>query len=116
MFGHPEQTPHPTQQSFFIIRHDGFERFIRRYLSISQADNILSPEIKFSVFAGKFPTRLPRKILKKLAMTFRNFDYLPVGYGRTRPINHTDNHYYFQHGKAEELAIWQQKIARLKNT
>ena len=51
------------------------------------------------------------KIIKKItwraqniaAKIFGNYDYLPVGYGRDRPLDMNADYLYFQHGTKEEL-------------
>ena len=42
------------------------------------------------------------KIINKFSFV-RDYDYLSFGYGRERPIDFTDEVFYFQHGSKEEL-------------
>lgn len=110
MFGHPGRTPQPLQQSLFIIKMSHANRFLSSLLSLNVRDSELSPENKF-VYATSFTQTLldffysclTQKKAQKLAQRFKHFDYLPIGYGRKRPINFSDEYYYFQHGTIEEL-------------
>lgn len=110
MYGGGEGTPHALQQSFFIIRKDGMEAFLKRYQSLSYTDYAISPESRFAIASSSFWSLFPSKLwtikagLTSLVLKFlRGFESLPIGYGRTRPINFSDNYYYFQHGSITEL-------------
>jgi hypothetical protein len=79
------------EQSFVIIRKDYILDFIRRYLSISETDNIfsgISPERKFTKINEEDGEWAP----------------LPFGFGRNRPINFHDAVFYCQQLSAKELA------------
>ena len=110
MFGSGMGTPQPLQQSFMIFDMRFASQFIANYLNIQKADRIVSPEQKFVIACNGFPKflewaalrfrdRKRRKVLKK----FSNYDTLPMGYGRSRPINFDDKLFYFQHGNRQEL-------------
>lgn len=118
LFGDGKGTPQLLQQSFFIIKQSGINRFLRRLNTISSADNKISPEDKFYIAASKWPLNLTilffkayrkkRKNRKKAVYSFilkllNNFDYVPFGYGRKRPIDFHNTFYYFQHASTEEL-------------
>lgn len=110
MFGHPKGTPQPLQQSLFIIKVSYAYCFLHGLFNSNLKDSELSPEHKF-VYASSPKRKLldffyfcfKQKKAQKLAYRFKHFDYLPIGYGRTRPISFSDKYYYFQHGTIEEL-------------
>lgn len=108
MFGNPEGTKQPLQQSFFIIRRDGMEALLTRMQRIRTKDAHFSPEMKFA-YASTFFWRLFPEFFFGLRGTWRlvkmvkGFQYLPFGYGRTRPLNFNDRFFYFQHGSTDEL-------------
>ena len=121
MFGNGAGTPQLLQQSFCIIRKDGFEPFIKRLNNIVQTDQEVAPETKFIIASSNilsmlpiiwfkelvnfnsFKGRLIRFLVNKLQKNGMSFNYLPIGYGRTRPIKFEDDFYYFQHGCEDEL-------------
>lgn len=100
MFGDATGIPHPLQQSLFIIHREGIEHFLSRLLARNETDKELPPERKFhlatqhSVFSWK-PVRW-------LAKRRRCYDFLPFGYGRKRPLDMNEPHFYFQHGTRNE--------------
>lgn len=120
MFGTGEGTPQFLQQSLVIIRKDGFDDFVKRLNNVKSRDAIIPPETKFLIASSKFYSCIPesffieihkrsyigrkfKKILAFLLKHHKGYDDLPVGYGRTRPIQFNDPFYYFQHGTEEEL-------------
>ncbi len=116
MFGSGEGTPLSTQQSLFVIRKDGILPFLKRLNGLSYTDNEICPEEKFHLVCSKGPVSFLgwlsfNRHKNKLAKWFywqafkylRNYDYLPVGYGRARPINFDDEQFYFQHGELSDL-------------
>lgn len=115
MFGHPEQTPQPLQQSFFVIERSKLQEFLKNFAAIKHRDGTLSPEWKFlcatrpwlvvAANLGVLKSKRLRKLLKRFAIG-RLFDVLPFGVGRARPIPMQSEHYYFQHGSAEEVATF----------
>jgi hypothetical protein len=108
------------QQSFFAANKKGLRRFLSALHSINYSDKQIAPENKFQ-YAG---TRmLPSPFLKLAEITSidklrraglilftmacrmcRNYEFLPFGYGRHRPINFNDDVFYFQHASRDELA------------
>lgn len=119
MFGSGLGTPGRIQQSFFVIRRDGIWPFIKKINAISYTDNRLSPEEKFhlaccfgsaellSYFSVKSNSNRFYKWLDWQCYKYlRNYDYLPIGYGRVRPIDFSDPFFYFQHGSNEELKTY----------
>lgn len=113
MFGHGAETPQPLQQSLMIFKTSHAMKFIERYMAISCSDRELSPEQKFVIATSRFPClllsyvcRIKDRRRRKLLRRFCNFDPLPVGYGRSRPINFSDRFYYFQHGSREEIECY----------
>ena len=122
MFGSSGDTPQPIQQSLFIIHKDGILPFLKRLNGLSYTDNEICPEKKFHLVCSKGPVSflgwLSFNLHKnKLAKWFywqafkylRNYDYLPMGYGRTRPINFDDEQFYFQHGELSDLEKYLRK-------
>jgi hypothetical protein len=113
------------QQSFFGATKRGIRGFLSALHAIPYSDKQVSPEQKFMFAGARFwPTwttalavhsENPRikgaglKIFTKLCTLTRNYEYLPFGYGRTRPINFDDDAFYFQHGTAEELSQYRRR-------
>lgn len=120
LFGDGDGTPQPMQQSFMIMKTSAIPRFIERFTSIKSRDVEISPEMKFWMASHRWTTYLPERIFQDAAEDIlpfgimgrlrhllttrgRNFEVLPFGYGRARPINFNDHFYYFQHGSNSEL-------------
>lgn len=109
-----------TQQSLFGANKRGIRRFLSALHAINYSDKQVAPENKFMVAGSRMlPTavsalavhssidRLRRAGLLLFAAACslgRNYEFLPFGYGRDRPINFNDDAFYFQHGSVEELA------------
>lgn len=109
MFGGGDKTPYATQQSFFIIRKDGYMPFIKRMTSLKSTCNQIAPENKFAIACSPILSALPETLFRvrgigKLLRLFKLFRKVPFGYGRSRPIDFSDSHFYFQHGDKDELA------------
>ncbi|SDV48608.1 hypothetical protein [Chitinasiproducens palmae] len=119
-FGNGIGTPQPIQQSVMIVRKDHIARFINALTGIRARDAEISPEVKFAMaatpltrFLPEFIFRAPSRIewagrlharlIRVFFRTLRGYDYLPYGYGRSRPIDFSQPFYYFQHGSDEEL-------------
>ena len=119
-FGDGTGTPYPAQQSFMIIKTSYINVFLHRLLNIKASDKEISPELKFCIASSPTLSLLPASIYKFIERRgafnkaariiiygaiklLRGFDYIPFGYGRTRPINFSDKHFYFQHGNSAEL-------------
>lgn len=123
MFGSGEGTPQPLQQSFFIIKKQRLAQFLANLSALKQDDKDLSPEWKF-VYA----TWRPFVIAANLGLLKRHrvkhwvlhlarkyfFQELPVRGGRARPLPQDDAFYYFQHGTAQELQGYYDRIAQTK--
>ena len=107
MFGDGDNTPQLIQQSFFIIRKDGYIKFLNHIDDINYTDKEIAPETKFSSIGLKwFPEVFLKNKLGRLFCSLTNkfrIEYLPFGYGRVRPIDWRDNYFYFQHGTVEEI-------------
>ncbi|EGQ8705418.1 hypothetical protein MZK14_001569 [Vibrio parahaemolyticus] len=108
MFGTGKGTPYATQQSFFVIRKDGYIPFINRMSKIKSSCNKIAPENKFAIASSRFLSLLPEFIFKlrgigKVLRYWPSFNIVPFGYGRTRPIDFSSQYMYFQHGSNEEL-------------
>ena len=117
-FGATDNNFSPLQQSFFIVRKTAIDRFCSNLRRINYNDAQISPEVKFAIASSRFFSLLPKMLFKQnrslIGKAWRRFvvlfsklissaKYLPIGYGRTRPINFSDDHFYFQHGSDEEL-------------
>lgn len=111
------------QQSVFAANKKGIRRFLSALHEINFSDRQISPEMKF-MYAASALRHLPLagllsydnlQVLRRPAMRFtltlmslmNQYDYLPFGYGRLRPINFEDDHFYFQHGSSDEIASYQ---------
>ncbi|WP_157922174.1 hypothetical protein, partial [Escherichia coli] len=119
MFGLCHDHHNPLQQSFFIIKKDYIDIFLSRLYLIKYNDFDISPEKKFALATSPFFHLIPQilfvrpksklmlrlfwRIQNTLAKILGSYDYLPIGYGRDRPINLSDKYYYFQHGTMEEI-------------
>ncbi|WP_025563159.1 hypothetical protein [Psychromonas sp. SP041] len=119
MFGDGKGTPQPMQQSFMIMKTEEIPQFIKKLTDIKLTDNEISPEMKFALASSKYINLLPIFLLSKLnskrsymiiiklfLMLTSRFDKLPIGYGRTRPIDFKDKFFYFQHGCKKELNVY----------
>lgn len=107
------------QQSVFAANKKGIRKFLSAIHQINFSDRQISPEMKFMYaaswlsgfpFAGlmshdnpKLTRRAGTSFLLKLMPLMRNYDFLPFGYGRLRPINFNDEFLYFQHGSLDEI-------------
>ena len=108
------------QQSFFAANKKGIRQFLSALHAIDYSDKQIAPEHKF-MFAGSrlLPSPLVRlavhtsidKLRRAGLLLFaavcalgRNYEFLPFGYGRDRPINFNDEVFYFQHGSVDEIA------------
>lgn len=110
MFGSGEGTPQVLQQSFFIVHNRGIGDFLSRLSSIPITDCDLCPEDKFAIATSPILTQLSPLLVRlsiskrrRIIGRFSNYDLLPVGFGRSRPINFNEQFFYFQHGTEEEL-------------
>jgi hypothetical protein len=113
------------QQSFFAANKNGIRRFLSALHAINHSDKQVSPEHKFMFAASRFlPSalaslaahtrvdKLRRANLRLFALACalsKNYEVLPFGYGRDRPINFSDDVFYFQHGTAAELLQYKRR-------
>ncbi len=121
MFGSGKGTYQLLQQSFIIIHKSGFDDFIKRITRIKSRDCEVAPESKFLIASSPIYSKLPEwcfkeltkesyigmkflGLLKLISKFHKSFDELPIGYGRSRPINFSEPFLYFQHGSEKELA------------
>lgn len=119
MFGKCNTFNNPLQQSFFIIKKDYIDIFLANIYLTHYSDSEINPEKKFALATSKFFKLIPKfifitpkhKLMKKLTWRMQNilcrvigsYDYLPVGFGRDRPINFKSKYYYFQHASKDEM-------------
>lgn len=127
--GDGKSTPQPIQQSLMVFRKDRIVEFVYRYNQINALDSEISPEWKFVFALNKLAPYLPSSFLRYLCrrssarlvrrfkkmllgfiQIFNDFNYLPFGYGRVRPINFQAKQFYFQHASDEELAYFNQML------
>lgn len=129
IYGSGEGTPQQIQQSFMVFHRNTIIPFLRNYQAIQLTDKELSPEWKFLFAANRLAKYLPSSWLKSVAndrenfyleklrratvkfiRLFDRFGLLPFGYGRARPIDFNQSHFYFQHGSSEELDQFLSKV------
>ncbi|OCH14219.1 hypothetical protein [Aliivibrio fischeri] len=128
MFGSGLMTPQPIQQSMMIIKREYIPTFIKNYTKILSSDNKISPELKFAVAATPILRLVPEfvfkgldnptfssRVINKLVFTIvnsklSNYQPLPFGFGRVRPINFDDQFFYFQHGDDIELSAYDEMV------
>jgi len=113
------------QQSFFAANKNGIRHFLSALHAINYSDKQVAPEHKFMFAASRF---LPSPVIKLAEFTeiekmrvaglrlfslacslTKNYEFLPFGYGRERPINFGDEVFYFQHGSADELTRYKKR-------
>ena len=126
LFGKDHDSKQPLQQSFFIIKKTAIERFISRYRSINFDDYQISAELKFAMATSPFFFMVPDSLFARVPGRFGNavrrlqvniakflgrYKYLPIGYGRNRPIVFEDEYFYFQHASLEELEKYNANIS-----
>lgn len=115
-----------------LVEHTvmAFERkVLRKFLSwihsIDLGDRFVEPEYKFMHAASLMRYAPIMKLLSyerprwirhpaaqlavKACGLFRDYELLPFGYGRLRPIDFSDEIFYFQQGSAEEVAAYKKK-------
>lgn len=120
--GDGKGTPQPIQQSMMVFHKNQIIPFLNNYFDLQAKDSEIPPEWKFVFCLNRFAKWLPttflkwlvfrsdvalirklKKLLLRVIQLFNQFDKLPYGYGRTRPINFKDRYFYFQHGTEDEL-------------
>jgi hypothetical protein len=114
-----------VEQSFVAFDRKIIRKFLSRLHAIDVSDRFIEPEFKF-MYAATSLNFLPfmlllnrarpewlrhpfAQIARRLFYSFREYETLPFGYGRIRPINFDDDHFYFQHGSVEELQAYKKK-------
>jgi len=107
------------QQSIFAANKRGIRKFLSRLHSINNTDRQIAPEMKFMnaasllhsipfirLLSSENPRILARastKLFLSSMSIFKQYAVLPFGYGRVRPINFSDDIFYFQQGSADEI-------------
>ena len=128
LFGSGEGTPQVLQQSLIVMKTDFIPRFISNYTQIPYSDKEISPELKFAVSCFPYFRFIPKpllvkkrrpvyrklffKLISRVLKTFIDKRSFSFGYGRSRPIDFSDDFFYFQHGVAEELAEYSRRLTR----
>ena len=125
MFGSNKGKNQPLQQSFFIIKRTHLSKFISNFLSLNYRDDEIPAEVKFALSSSPLYKIIPKWLFKGILpgtiigrVTYRlqmmaakqiaNFDPVPFGSGRDRPINFSDDFLYFQHASKDELNEYEQ--------
>jgi hypothetical protein len=109
-----------VQQSLFGANKRGIRQFLSALHAIKYSDKQVAPENKFMLAGSRMVPAAAAALavhtsidkLRRAGLLLfgaacavgRNYEFLPFGYGRDRPINFNDDVFYFQHGSAEELA------------
>lgn len=109
-----------VQQSFFALNKRGIRHFLSALHAIDYSDKRVAPEQKFMFAASKFlpgpvvglaaHTEIRKirgaalKIFARVCSMSKNYEILPFGYGRRRPIDFDDQTFYFQHGSQGEVS------------
>jgi hypothetical protein len=90
-------SPVRIEQSFVILRREYILRFLQEFLGFPQRDNELFTEVKFQ--------RIQKRdhALSYAGLAKDRFVPLPFGYGRNRPIQFGDPHFYAQQWETGEL-------------
>lgn len=133
IYGSGDGTPQQIQQSLMVFKKNEIPRFIYNYSKINYSDRQISPEWKFLFAANSLAILMPNVILKMLATETNNkifsrlktiitkftrlfdqFDVLPYGFGRKRPINFSAKNFYFQHGSKDEINYFLEKLKEYK--
>lgn len=126
LFGKSENSTQPLQQSFFIIRKSGIDQFVSNMNAIKYSDAQISPEVKFALSTSYFFNWLPkfvfrqypgtklgkivRRVVVALSKIIGRYQYVPYGFGRSRPIDFNSQNFYFQHGDQQELKSYIEKM------
>jgi hypothetical protein len=108
------------QQSYFAITRRGLRRFLAALHAIPFSDKQIAPEHKFMFAAARWlpaaalrlaiytPTQLVRRagtrVFWHICQLAGGYEVLPFGYGRVRPLDFSDEVFYFQHGSAAEIS------------
>lgn len=107
------------EQSVFAVNKKGIRKFLSALHNIHYSDRQVGPEVKFmyaasllksSGLAGMLSYNQPRlmrrlhnKLFCMMLPIIKQYELLPFGYGRVRPINFADDIFYFQQGSADEI-------------
>jgi len=121
VFGFSKQTAYQMQVSFFIVKQSLIREFLGKLYQIDKTDKEIAPENKFSLalsrvnfppvswllaFNNTFTSKVFR-VLNQIPL-MRKFSYLSFGYGRERPIDFSNEPYYFQQATKEEISAYLQ--------
>lgn len=129
-FGSGVGCPQPLQVSLMIFKREDVLEFCSNVLSLNYKDSVVSPELKFlyasttglrkyilniliklSIRELSLLARISRRLIGLFARHFYPASQLlKFGYGRTRPINFSDELFHFQHSTDGELSLYTKKI------
>jgi hypothetical protein len=86
-------TPQPVQTGVFIVRSSAVPEFIAQYCCIRAKDRGFSPERKLADVARRMQTSV-----------------VNLGFGRARPIDFDEDHFFVRHLTSEELALFREAV------
>jgi hypothetical protein len=132
-FGSGKGTPQYMQQSLFILKKDYIRQFLGRLHNINAKDSEISPEDKFHLATCALLPRLGLTMIIKIENLFKSrklrlisaacrrikfllfaftrvYSFLPINYGRSRPLNFNDKAFYFQHASSAEIDAFKSLI------
>jgi hypothetical protein len=111
-----------VEQTIFAANKKGIRKFLSAIHNIGYTDRQISPEVKFMNAASSlnlFPfigllsadnprllARASTKLFISSMSIFKQYSVLPFGYGRVRPINFSDDIFYFQQGSVDEISAY----------
>ncbi len=115
------------EQSVFAVSKRGLRKFVANLHRINFSDRQIAPEMKFMYAASKLRhvpllglaswdrpfvmRRISDFLIRALLSITSDYALLPFGYGRVRPINFSDETFYFQQGTAREIDVYRRKMA-----
>jgi hypothetical protein len=127
VFGAPGQGGE-IEQTVFAVSRRGLRKFLANLHRIGFSDRQISPETKFMYAASKLRhvpllglaswdrpfaiRRLANFMIRMLLPMTSEYATLPFGYGRQRPIDFSDDTFYFQQGTAVEIDAYRRKLAQ----
>jgi hypothetical protein len=107
------------EQTVFAVNKKGIRKFLSALHDIHYSDRQIGPEVKFMYAASLLKSsglasvlsynqpRIMRRFYNKLFCMMmpiiKQYELLPFGYGRVRPINFADDIFYFQQGSIDEI-------------
>jgi hypothetical protein len=99
-----DKSPVRIEQSFVIMRNDFIPKFLAAYTALPQSDKEVFTEVKFQ--------RMQKwdRFWSYAGLKRDEYTPLPFGYGRMRPLNCSDPHFYAQQWTEQELCELQMRL------